>query len=194
MARYGGDDLRLAATLDYSDAETAYATVVSTIHEARAWYLRRKRSKRLTARTIRFSSLSLGLVGAILPLLSLSVNSIDAYAGYPLLAAAGGLQLFDQFFGTSESWARYMLAATTLGQLQAELSLKFAHAGKLGASELAKYAIVEEYDSKAWAILTTETKNWEALHSTLTNATRNHFTTNERANVERGANNVAQQN
>jgi hypothetical protein len=132
-----------------------------------------------------------GLGGAIIPILSLSVPSIDAYAGYPLLAAAGGLQLFDQFFGTSESWGRYMLAATTLGKLQAELSLKFAHATRFGESELAKYAIVEEYDSRTWAILTTETRNWEALHAALTKTTRNHFTSND--NLEPGINHIAGQ-
>jgi hypothetical protein len=75
------------------------------------WYRRKKRSRQILSLWLRFASLSLLLAGGLCPLVPLGLLSFNPQGyGYLLLAAGGGLLLFDRLFGISSAWMRYMIA------------------------------------------------------------------------------------
>jgi SMODS and SLOG-associating 2TM effector domain 2 len=81
-------------------------------NEASSWYRTKKRPKQKWSISLRFLSLLFMLAGGLCPVVppTSPLAGLHPY-GYLLLAAGGGLHLFDRLFGISSAWMRYMVAA-----------------------------------------------------------------------------------
>jgi hypothetical protein len=87
------------------------------------WYYQRKGSRASISQALRFSAVTLSVLGGLVPVvISLfgprpAWRWLDPFAsirigqlGYLLLALAGGLFLLDRYFGYSTGWMRYIVA------------------------------------------------------------------------------------
>jgi hypothetical protein len=89
-----------------------YAYVERLGHNASSWYRAKKQPKQRLSILLRCLSLFLLLAGGLSPLIPPGTYAVNGQAyGYLLLAAGGGLQLFDHLFGVSSAWMRYIVAA-----------------------------------------------------------------------------------
>ncbi|MEO5341470.1 MAG: SLATT domain-containing protein [Magnetococcus sp. MYC-9] len=119
--------------LQYSKA--CYDSAVQHNDQAHQWYAKRKKWPSRFSKTIKFSSICLGILGGLAPLLVggdlFSVSDPSAWPlwlrivrqpgdlGYVLLALGGGLVLFDKMFGFSSNWMRYIEAMRCLEDVAA---------------------------------------------------------------------------
>jgi|GEM_PF-5426931 len=96
----------------YEGVQDKYQSVVE-------WYMRRKNSKRIMAQLLRILSIIL-LTFAVAGLMITTINAGESWvkwvglASSVLMVLAGGLVVFDRFFGYSSSWIRFVLTAMVL--------------------------------------------------------------------------------
>lgn len=97
-------------------------------------YAERAAAKGAVARGRRIAALSLAVLGVLTPgLAALRDGLRDGWAiSFGLLALAGGLALFDQLFGASQSWMRDRQVQARLETLA--VSLRYAWAARLAKS------------------------------------------------------------
>ena len=158
----------------FTDARQAYQAVMASMGEARGWYLDKKRGKRWVSKWLRGVSLILALGGGVLPLASSMAPSISPFLGYIFLAVAAGLQVFDQFFGSSEAWSRHVVTALRVGRLEDRLRLAFSLAVAEDAQEPELIKLVQEHSESLWSIINGETQAWTQSHSRRTNQVRDY--------------------
>jgi SMODS and SLOG-associating 2TM effector domain 2 len=99
-----------------------------------AWYDRKAGSCAQVARCLRVAALVLFALGTLAPivgtlLVRLAIPAAQlpfAECGYVLLAIAGALVIFDQFFGVSSSWIRFRQSQARLEVMLAELRFSWA--------------------------------------------------------------------
>jgi hypothetical protein len=87
----------------------AFEKIVTAATKEADWYNRKKFSKSLWSKVIRFSSIILIGLGGIFPLVS-KIGSLEHVSdwGYVCIALAGTLLFLDRFFGFSSGWVRYI--------------------------------------------------------------------------------------
>jgi len=95
---------------------SAYSATERASLDAIQWYIHKKRSKSRWSRVTRSLAIALGVVGALVPLVS-PVISISLAWGYTALGLAGGCVALDKLFGFSSSWMRYIQAEFELQHL-----------------------------------------------------------------------------
>jgi hypothetical protein len=89
-----------------------------------------------------------------------------AEAGYVLLAAAGALVIFDQFFGISSSWMRFRQSQARLEVMLADLRFSWATlmakdgASAAPASRTECINLLREFVIKVELLTEAETKEW----------------------------------
>jgi hypothetical protein len=185
-----GPERYRAPTLD-ATLGVLFHSAVNHANSRIEWYGRNAKTKSLSAKRLRKWSLILFAVGTIAPvsvafLVQIAEqfgsdkttrnewNTFDYFAilpmaevGYLLLAVAGALIIFDQFFDSSGSWIRFRQSEARLQVLLAEF--RFAWAGLMAKSAgtidpsqitafttllrdfLTKVEILAEEETTAWA-------------------------------------------
>lgn len=93
-----------------------YAATLKAAQDRIDWYDRKAGTIGKTSRLLRFLGLALAGLGALMPLIAPLRPTEEwwAEAGFILLAMAGALVAFDNFFGYSDSWMRYRLTQSDL--------------------------------------------------------------------------------
>jgi SMODS and SLOG-associating 2TM effector domain 2 len=128
-----------------------YVQVVGS--RSSSWYRQKKRSRQIISVLVRLASLSLLLLGGLCPLIPLGLLTFNPQAyGYLLLAAGGGLLLFDRLFGISSSWMRYMIATQ-----QIELTLELFRISWLKIQVIQRGAGESEVDALPFLSLASDT-------------------------------------
>jgi hypothetical protein len=132
------------------------------------WYLTKKKPKQQLSYFVRCTALLLAIVGGLCPLLP-EVGKIDASRyGYILLAAGGGLLLFDKLFGLSSSWMRFMAAAQEIEALLDAFRVDWAsEKSKLNtiattSSSDPRFQLIKDFLINMHAIIERETNEWRA--------------------------------
>jgi len=186
----GGPECYRAATLD-ATLRALFQSAVEHANSRIEWYGKNAQTKSATAKLLRKWSLILFAVGTIAPisvafLLQITEkfgsgsaardkwNTFDYFAilpmaevGYLLLAFAGALIIFDQFFDSSGSWIRFRQSEARLQVLLAEF--RFAWAALMaragGAvtqpSQLAEFTtLLRDFVTKVEMLAEEETAAW----------------------------------
>ncbi|RYY32722.1 MAG: SLATT domain-containing protein, partial [Sphingobacteriaceae bacterium] len=93
-----------------------YNEVIQTAGETIIWYHERRKTKGWWARALRLASITLLVGSTIIPYLA-AFNSNDGkilYIGYIMAGLGGGFLLFDQYYGLSNSWIRFVVTGMDL--------------------------------------------------------------------------------
>jgi cell division protein FtsB len=112
-----------------------FGVAVTHAEDRIAWYDRAARRYSRSARLIRRGCLTLFILGTLAPIVATLLARLGphlgyerdlaqlpfAEAGYVLLAIAGALVIFDQFFGYSSSWIRFRQSQAKLEVMLADL-------------------------------------------------------------------------
>jgi hypothetical protein len=157
-------DFRPVRTSDYTDVESAYQAVVKSIDDAQDWYLSRKASKRIASITLRVLALVAAVLGGLVPLAHALFPEVDLSWGFLLLGMAAGFQVFDQLFGFSSAWGRFVPASLRLGMLAQQCRLEFAELRAKNAANAELLASLSRFASEAWAVMLGETGSWSTTH------------------------------
>jgi hypothetical protein len=130
-----------------------------------SWYRTKKKPTQRLCLFVRCAALLLAIVGGLCPLLP----KLDASRyGYILLAAGGGLLLFDKLFGLSSSWMRFMAAAQEIEALLDEFRVDWAsEKSKLTTPATTsdgdpRYQLIRDFLVGMHAIIQRETNEWKA--------------------------------
>jgi hypothetical protein len=117
---------------------------------------------------LRCTALLLAIVGGLCPLLP-EMSKVDASRyGYILLAAGGGLLLFDKHFGLSSSWMRFMAAAQEIEALLDAFRVDWAsEKSKLNTPAIPsgsdpRFQLIKDFLVNMHAIIERETNEWRA--------------------------------
>jgi hypothetical protein len=100
--------------------------------EAIEWYIRKKRPMRKKARILRFSAITFGAFGVLIPFISISkiipdtINFNWIEIGYISLGIAVSCISLDKYFGYSSSWIRFIMVSLTLQKLLAKFQYDWA--------------------------------------------------------------------
>jgi len=147
-----------------------YGYAVARAQTAIDWYRRKKRPRQTLSLWIRFVALCLIFFGGLCPLVPSSLSgsiNINSY-GYLLLAAGGGLVLFDKLFGVSSAWMRFMSTAQELeAQLDAfrvEWSAQAVLAVKREQQESRvdpRFELIQHFLANLHAAVGRETNEWK---------------------------------
>ncbi|MGW9264981.1 SLATT domain-containing protein [Gordonia terrae] len=161
-------DLRFELPRATDNEPKNFRTIAAHIVDAREWYLRNKRGKKLLSKLIRTLTIFASAIGALIPIASVSLD-LDLAWGYAAFIVAGSAFTFDRYFGVSATWIRDTAASRRLDSLLVRYWLYVNNhlvAEKNGLpdeSAIEKWAI-EEFD----AIITNEFEQWQTdLSSTL---------------------------
>ena len=115
--------------------ETLYGYVEAEAVRQINWYYRKKKLKAFMSRNLRLAAILLTGAGGLIPIIGAFFNTDQkpgplpiplGQLGYVLLALAGGLVLFDRYFGFSTGWMRYITAALKLERSLGEFRLEWA--------------------------------------------------------------------
>jgi len=153
------EDMRAAYATGTLSVEAAYDQVCQDLGEAANWYMNKKRSKRAAARALRIASITLAVLGAVVPFLS-GIWGVPLGYGYILLVLAGGLQFLDRAFGLSEAWMRQVAAGLELMATLRELQLDYAHYSDGDGEIDQKWSMIRQYSARGWRIVARETTDW----------------------------------
>jgi hypothetical protein len=143
---------------DDARAVDAYKALLGLYRQSIDWYLSEKERKRRWSRALRAVVLVLLTGGGLVPLLATVVSDLPSTYGYILLAAAGGLVVFDKYFGYSAAWARYITSATTLNA--SLLSIQLDWGSSFDRAEIDRWQLLKEYALRLSAIIEAETGQW----------------------------------
>jgi len=177
------------AALDAS-LRQLFLAAVNHAQERIAWYSEKAQERSKVAKGIRWWSLFLFAVGTLAPIFLVFLLKLAAVAeqwkepptwdwlqwiasiplaevGYVLLALAGALVIFDQFFDASGSWMRFRQSEARLRVLLAELRFTWAelltkHRGNVAIPQAAFEFVkpLREFVSKVELLAEEETKEW----------------------------------
>jgi conflict system pore-forming effector with SLATT domain len=132
------------------------------------WYRTKKKPRQQLSHFLRCTALLLAIVGGLCPLLP-DGDKIDASRyGYILLAAGGGLLLFDKLFGLSSSWMRFMAAAQEIEALLDAFRVDWAsEESKLNTPATtsgsdSRFQLIKDFLINMHAIIGRETNEWKA--------------------------------
>ncbi len=159
-----------------------FETAVIHAEDRIAWYSRKAGSISQRARRLRFTSLGLFALGTLAPIAAPLLEGIAewrngtaiaahwpvAEVGYVMLALAGAIVIFDQFFGVSSSWIRFRQSQARLEVLLAEM--RFSWAALMVAERAnidkalctARINLLREFVVKVELLAEAETKEWAA--------------------------------
>jgi SMODS and SLOG-associating 2TM effector domain 2 len=157
-----------------------YKAAVTHARDRIAWYDSKADSYAKLARRIRIGSLALFALGTLAPivatllvrLVALQTGKNDAVqwplaeAGYVLLALAGALVIFDQFFGISSSWMRFRQSQARLKVMLADMRFSWAELMAAQASDRAPsyrtecIALLRRFVMNVELLTEAETKEW----------------------------------
>jgi hypothetical protein len=172
----GGVELRhAAANIDFAEHNQEspelcklYEYAVATAERNIDWYRTKKKPKQQLSHSVRCTALLLAIVGGLCPLLP-EVSKIDVSRyGYILLAAGGGLILFDKLFGLSSSWMRFMVAAQEMEALLDAFRVDWAsEKSKLNTPATTsdsdpRFQLIKDIFANMHAIIERETNEWKA--------------------------------
>ncbi|HEX3445459.1 MAG TPA: SLATT domain-containing protein [Chthoniobacterales bacterium] len=147
---------------------TLYEFAVAAAEKNITWYRTKKKPRQQLSHFVRCTALLLAIVGGLCPLLP-EVSKIDVSRyGYILLAAGGGLILFDKLFGLSSSWMRFMVAAQELEALLDSFRVDWA-SEKSKLNTLAatldsdpRFQLIKDFIVNMHAVIERETNEWKA--------------------------------
>jgi hypothetical protein len=131
------------------------------------WYFKEKTSKARWSKSIRISSVLLGIAGALLPILALIVGKgLSGEWGFVPLVIGAGVVLLDRAFGFSASWTRYMTAAAAIERRVGGLQLEWTHM-QVGFSRVpndedtrAAVELLQRFLDEVGEIVERETQDW----------------------------------
>jgi hypothetical protein len=157
-----------------------FETAVAHAEDRIIWYSRKADYFAKLARRLRVGSLALFALGTLAPIVATLLLRLAALwgqsdqaahwplaeAGYVLLALAGALVIFDQFFGISSSWMRFRQSQARLEVILADL--RFSWAGLMSkqaastdsASRTECINVLREFVIKVELIAEAETREW----------------------------------
>jgi hypothetical protein len=123
------------ARIDWSDQTRTFRDLYHFAEQlalgAIDWYLRKRRTKKVTSVCLRYASYFFVIVGGILPLIRIfspdiiklvggsvasDLSSISVEAALVLIGIAGGLHAIDRLVGASNGWRRYIASAMRINQ------------------------------------------------------------------------------
>jgi nucleoside permease NupC len=175
VARKTPDDIEPAALdMDLPELQALprwlssyYTSVEQATIQAIRWYLRKKKSKSRWSRFFRASSIVLGAMGALLPLLS-PITNVSLAWGYTALALAGACVALDKLFGFSSSWMRYMQSEFELQHLLSQLQASWLLRACTGSrdtqtanhSEADLAQMLAEHSDAVASLIRAETAAW----------------------------------
>jgi hypothetical protein len=155
---------------DHKSAELCmmYDHAVAAAERNIDWYRSKKAPKQRLSLVVRCTALLLAIVGGLCPLFS-EMSKIDlSRYGYILLAAGGGLLLFDKLFGLSSSWMRFMGAAQEIEALLDAFRVDWAsEKARLITPETTsasdpRFQLTKEFLINMHAVIERETNEWKA--------------------------------
>ncbi|MEJ2200268.1 MAG: SLATT domain-containing protein [Desulfuromonadaceae bacterium] len=167
---------KLFPKMDEKDPPAAidaiYDWVVDNAKDQISWYAKKRPHKRIWSQGTRIFTLLLFGAGILCPLIAPGLFTGDVSPGagridflrmgYVLIAAAGGIVLFDKYFGLSTGWMRFMET-----QLKLELSLKeFYHDWILlelqddPSKNLKKLEAMKRFTLEVEQLVQRETRSW----------------------------------
>jgi hypothetical protein len=150
-----------------TELRTLYGYAIAAAERNINWYRTKKRPKEHLSRILRCAALLLAIVGGLCPLLP-EISKIDpGRYGYILLAAGGGLLLFDKLFGLSSSWMRFIAAAQEIEALldtfrvdwASEKTKLIAPAATSGNDP--RFQLIKEFLANMHAVIERETNEWK---------------------------------
>ncbi len=159
-----------------------FETAVIHAEDRISWYDRKAGLFAQRARWLRLTSLGLFALGTLAPIAAPLLERIAAWpsgtntavhwpvaeVGYVLLALAGAIVIFDQFFGVSSSWIRFRQSQARLEVLLAEMRFSWAalmvaeRAHEDRALCTACITLLREFVVKVELLAEAETKEWAA--------------------------------
>lgn len=169
----------IAATLD-----ALFENTVSYVRDRIDWYIRNSRNRARISKNLRISALVLFSIGTIAPILVTFLVRLNASypdsaclkalanfpwveVGFVFLALAGAIIVFDQFFGVSASWLRFVQAQVRLESMLGEFryswfGLMAQSGGVLGVTVSAQdfIKLAHEFVTKVELLAQEETKEW----------------------------------
>lgn len=141
--------------------------LIKKAEETIDWYWVGKTKKRRAAVPLRFISLFIAGIGAVLPIIdSIEWGNIKDGLGFKysvlMFVIAGAINLFDRFFGLSSGWMRYTLTAMkmekALGSFVIDISeLLVKKGGNINLKILEKS---RKFSNVSFDILISETSEW----------------------------------
>lgn len=146
------------------------------------WYLRDKRTKRISSRALQGLTIAFAVAGTAVPLGTAAAGGSGQGWGYVLLAVAAGCKGFDHFYGLSTGWMRDIAAAhalrTELNAVRLEWATDVLRGGPaadtpgllLEPAELERQlALITRLAESVRGQIEGETADWRAEFSTNTN-------------------------
>jgi hypothetical protein len=158
----------------------AYVALVRFYERVVSWYLYEKARKGRHSKRLRVMAISLVVIGGIIPLVSAAVPSVPSSIGYILLAVAGGLQVFDRYFGFSTAWSRYLRAAMEANGLLLMLQLHWMELvpnGRVPEDQQRAWALLRDYASRLASTINDETASWSSEFAAGLSALESRFST-----------------
>ena len=157
-----------------------FETAITHAEDRIAWYEQKASERARAAKSIRFWSLVLFAAGTLAPIVATLLHKIFkvgslsyvgdipyAEIGYVLLALAGALVVFDQFFDTSGSWIRFRLTVARLEVMLADFRFAWAELLiKYGETSTERYQTAEfavllrNFVTKVELVAEAETSEW----------------------------------
>ncbi|MFF7943239.1 MULTISPECIES: SLATT domain-containing protein [Nocardia] len=159
-------DLRSA---DWSSSDETLARLFQRVEayaiDARDWYSRDSLTKRRTSLALTATTLVLGLLGILVPLLTTAgVHAIDPSWGYVLLACAAGGAGFDRFFGVSTAWMRDLRSAQSINAMLCDFQLEWASVSRAAANSNGeidrRMGLLRDFSYRVNEVIAHETDSW----------------------------------
>ncbi|MGA1876180.1 MAG: SLATT domain-containing protein [bacterium] len=137
------------------------------------WYWLSIKKKRVTSLTTRFLTLSLLIIGTVLPLLAGLRESVAGRLfltqfGVAALACAGLFQVADRVFGWSSGWLRYITTVTAMESLTRRFELDWADCmlnltgNPNGAKVKQFFDLAKRFEEEILKLQSEETGKWVA--------------------------------
>src|SRR5262249_20894688 len=135
------------------------------------WYWQSIRSKRISSLVVLFLTLTLLIVGTVLPILAGLGDVPEArlrltQIGVAALAFAGLLQVADRTFGWSSGWLRYITTVTAMEDLTRKFELEWASyilekGSNIGAADTkVLFDLAKQFESEVAKLQSDETSKW----------------------------------
>jgi hypothetical protein len=151
---------------------STYAHVDATSSQLCNWYWSSIGPKRITSQLIRGIAISLGLLGATLPLVSAFFENEEklfcSQFAVICLAIAGLLQIADRVFGWSSGWMRYITTVTAMENHRRTFQLEWAaylinkSSPPDGGDAKTLFDLAKALEQKLAALQEEETNKWVA--------------------------------
>lgn len=135
--------------------------LLKDMDDAITWYMRKKKRRRRLSKITRLTIVILGLIGALIPVLSPMFPQIDPQWGYAPLLVAGALTIADRQFDWTSGWTRYFPTALKISELKNSFQNTFVLMEKRNESRNQCETLLLETTAKFWEIIQSETESWQ---------------------------------